>query len=130
MVGAADGGSPDALVVDIDDGVEPGEATRRLVEAVRPWRDALGPGPRRVVLPGIGSLEAGPLPGATGRVAGRVAVVTGAAQGFGLAIAEDLAAQGAHVVLADLNVRARARPTPQRSSSASGPDEPWPSRWT
>lgn len=38
-----------------------------------------------------------------GRVAGRIALVTGAAQGFGLAIAEDLAAQGAHVVLADLN---------------------------
>ncbi len=38
-----------------------------------------------------------------GRVAGRVAVVTGAAQGFGLGIAQELAAQGAHVVLADLN---------------------------
>ena len=34
---------------------------------------------------------------------GRIALVTGAAQGFGLAIAEDLAAQGAHVVLADVN---------------------------
>ena len=42
--------------------------------------------------------------GPPGRVAGRVALVTGAAQGFGLAIAEGLAAQGAHVVLADLNV--------------------------
>lgn len=38
-----------------------------------------------------------------GRAAGRVAVVTGAAQGFGLEIACDLAAQGAHVVLADVN---------------------------
>ncbi len=42
--------------------------------------------------------------GPPGRVVGRVALVTGAAQGFGLAIAEGLAAQGAHVVLADLNV--------------------------
>jgi rhamnose utilization protein RhaD (predicted bifunctional aldolase and dehydrogenase)/NAD(P)-dependent dehydrogenase (short-subunit alcohol dehydrogenase family) len=42
-------------------------------------------------------------PAGTGRVAGRVALVTGAAQGFGLAIAADLVAQGAHVVLADLN---------------------------
>jgi NAD(P)-dependent dehydrogenase (short-subunit alcohol dehydrogenase family)/rhamnose utilization protein RhaD (predicted bifunctional aldolase and dehydrogenase) len=42
--------------------------------------------------------------GAPGRAAGRVALVTGAAQGFGLAIAEDLVANGAHVVLADLNV--------------------------
>jgi NAD(P)-dependent dehydrogenase (short-subunit alcohol dehydrogenase family)/rhamnose utilization protein RhaD (predicted bifunctional aldolase and dehydrogenase) len=40
-----------------------------------------------------------------GRFAGRVAVVTGAAQGFGLAIASDLVAQGGHVVLIDLNAR-------------------------
>jgi rhamnose utilization protein RhaD (predicted bifunctional aldolase and dehydrogenase)/NAD(P)-dependent dehydrogenase (short-subunit alcohol dehydrogenase family) len=38
-----------------------------------------------------------------GRVEGLVAVVTGAAQGFGLSIASDLVAQGAHVVLADVN---------------------------
>jgi len=38
-----------------------------------------------------------------GRVGGKVALVTGAAQGFGLAIAEGLVAQGAFVVLADLN---------------------------
>ena len=38
-----------------------------------------------------------------GRVAGKVAVVTGAAQGFGLEIARDLASQGAHVVLMDIN---------------------------
>ena len=39
---------------------------------------------------------------ASGSFAGRVALVTGAAQGFGLAIAADLVAQGGHVVLADL----------------------------
>jgi rhamnose utilization protein RhaD (predicted bifunctional aldolase and dehydrogenase)/NAD(P)-dependent dehydrogenase (short-subunit alcohol dehydrogenase family) len=39
----------------------------------------------------------------SGRFAGRVAVVTGAAQGFGLAIAADLVAQGGHVVFADVN---------------------------
>jgi rhamnose utilization protein RhaD (predicted bifunctional aldolase and dehydrogenase)/NAD(P)-dependent dehydrogenase (short-subunit alcohol dehydrogenase family) len=39
----------------------------------------------------------------TGRVAGKVALVTGAAQGFGLAIAAGLVAEGAHVVLADVN---------------------------
>jgi rhamnose utilization protein RhaD (predicted bifunctional aldolase and dehydrogenase)/NAD(P)-dependent dehydrogenase (short-subunit alcohol dehydrogenase family) len=38
-----------------------------------------------------------------GRFAGRVALVTGAAQGFGLAIATDLVAEGGHVVLADVN---------------------------
>ena len=38
-----------------------------------------------------------------GRFAGKVAMVTGAAQGFGLAIAADLVAEGGHVVLADVN---------------------------
>jgi NAD(P)-dependent dehydrogenase (short-subunit alcohol dehydrogenase family)/rhamnose utilization protein RhaD (predicted bifunctional aldolase and dehydrogenase) len=41
--------------------------------------------------------------GRRGRVAGRVALVTGAAQGFGLAIASDLVAQGAHVAMTDVN---------------------------
>jgi len=42
--------------------------------------------------------------GATaGRLNGKVAVVTGAAQGFGLEIAQSLAAEGAHVVLTDIN---------------------------
>ncbi len=40
---------------------------------------------------------------AGGRVAGKVAMVTGAAQGFGLEISQDLIAQGATVVLTDLN---------------------------
>jgi len=39
-----------------------------------------------------------------GRVAGRVMIVTGAAQGFGLGIAQDLAKEGASVVLADINI--------------------------
>ncbi len=38
-----------------------------------------------------------------GKAAGKVAVITGAAQGFGLGIAGELAGQGAHVVLADVN---------------------------
>jgi len=41
-----------------------------------------------------------------GRVAGKVAIVTGAAQGFGREIAQNLAAEGAHVVLADINIQA------------------------
>ncbi|MCL2483665.1 MAG: SDR family NAD(P)-dependent oxidoreductase [Propionibacteriaceae bacterium] len=39
-----------------------------------------------------------------GRMQHKVAVITGAAQGFGLGIARGLAAEGAHVVLADLNL--------------------------
>jgi rhamnose utilization protein RhaD (predicted bifunctional aldolase and dehydrogenase)/NAD(P)-dependent dehydrogenase (short-subunit alcohol dehydrogenase family) len=41
--------------------------------------------------------------GGGGRLKNKVAVVTGAAQGFGLEIARGLASEGAHVVLTDLN---------------------------
>jgi len=39
-----------------------------------------------------------------GRLDGKVVMVTGAAQGFGLGIATELLAEGAHLVLADLNI--------------------------
>lgn len=45
---------------------------------------------------------------AAGRLKGKVAIVTGAAQGFGLEIAQSLAVEGAHVVLTDINERGAA----------------------
>ena len=42
-------------------------------------------------------------PQTTGRLAGKIAVVTGGAQGFGLGIATEMYQEGASVVLADLN---------------------------
>ncbi len=42
--------------------------------------------------------------GKRGRMAGKVIMVTGAAQGFGLGITTELLAEGAQVVLADLNI--------------------------
>lgn len=47
------------------------------------------------------------------RVANRVVVVTGGAQGFGGGIAEELFLAGAHVVVADMNLEAGARMTEQ-----------------
>jgi rhamnose utilization protein RhaD (predicted bifunctional aldolase and dehydrogenase)/NAD(P)-dependent dehydrogenase (short-subunit alcohol dehydrogenase family) len=53
----------------------------------------------------------------SGRARGLVVVVTGAAQGFGHAIAADLVAQGGHVVLADINADLAKR---EAGSLASG----------
>lgn len=66
---------------------------------------------RCVTITGKGTWAAEAAPVSGGRAAGKIAVVTGAAQGFGFEIAEDLARQGAWVALADINaegVRAAA----------------------
>lgn len=57
--------------------------------------------------------------GASGRLAGKVAMVTGAAQGFGLGITEELLAAGASVILADLNLDG-ARANAARLSAQHG----------
>ncbi|HEY5630447.1 MAG TPA: SDR family NAD(P)-dependent oxidoreductase [Candidatus Limnocylindrales bacterium] len=89
---------------------KPGESTLLLspadtddpVSAVGAHRGRTGAAPEQVVVPGAGTFRVDATR-PSGRMGGRVALVTGAAQGFGLAIAEGLVAQGAFVVLADLN---------------------------
>ena len=58
---------------------------------------------------------------AAGQLAGKVAIITGAAQGIGEGIANLFAREGASLVLADLNVdRAREVATLLSSSGAFG----------
>jgi rhamnose utilization protein RhaD (predicted bifunctional aldolase and dehydrogenase)/NAD(P)-dependent dehydrogenase (short-subunit alcohol dehydrogenase family) len=57
--------------------------------------------------------------GRAGRAAGRIAIVTGAAQGFGLEIARSFAAEGGVVVLADVNL-AGARSAAEELVAAAG----------
>lgn len=52
----------------------------------------------------VGRSESFTAPEPKGRMARRIVVVTGAAQGFGRAIAEGFADEGAYVVVADLNI--------------------------
>ena len=56
-----------------------------------------------------------------GRLAHRICVVTGAAQGFGLGIARQLAAHGGTVVVADLNLEG-ARAAAEAINAEHGPD--------
>ncbi|MDD2598920.1 MAG: SDR family NAD(P)-dependent oxidoreductase [Kiritimatiellae bacterium] len=57
-----------------------------------------------VTIAGYGTYAAVfPVPGSGGRAAGKIAVVTGAAQGFGYEIACSLAGEGGWVALADIN---------------------------
>ena len=58
--------------------------------------------PEAVVVPGCGTFHVADPPG-HGRVGGKVAVVTGAAQGIGLEIAQNMTSAGATVALADIN---------------------------
>ena len=72
-------------------------------DVVAELRRQIPAGARRVTVDTLGTYAA-EFSRAHGRAAGKVAVVTGAAQGFGFEIAADLAAQGAWVALADINV--------------------------
>jgi len=57
-----------------------------------------------------------------GRLAGKIALVTGGAQGIGAGIAQELAAEGAYVVVADLNLKG-AEAHAEELNRTYGPDK-------
>lgn len=91
---------PDALVIELPAGAEtPGQ----IVELLRQVLAPAGGEAAAVGVKDLGTFSITEPPATAGRAAGKVAVVTGAAQGFGLEIARDLAAEGACVVLGDID---------------------------
>ena len=91
----------DALILDTSDASDVSEVCSLLQESL-----AAGHSIKNIVISGLGSFTL-TVPGTTAagtRLNGKVALVTGGAQGFGEGIARELAAAGAHVVIADLNL--------------------------
>ncbi len=56
---------------------------------------------------------------AAGALSGKIALVTGGAQGFGYGISEELIKQGAHVIVADLNAEGAAAAAARLGANAS-----------
>ena len=85
------------------------DAVKVMAGATRLGGDQLSHRPRAAIHRRLGSRVvspqrfAGAAAAAAARLKGKVAIVTGAAQGFGLEIARGLAAEGAYVALADVN---------------------------
>ncbi|NLM61663.1 MAG: SDR family NAD(P)-dependent oxidoreductase, partial [Clostridiales bacterium] len=59
-------------------------------------------------------------PKTSGRLAGKIAIVTGGAQGFGFGIAKEMVREGATVVLADLNEELAKAGAAQLGDRAAG----------
>jgi sorbitol-6-phosphate 2-dehydrogenase len=94
---------PSVLKITIPDGTSQEEAIDLLRKAIGPQTQNL----QAVWIEGVGGFEiVHPEKNLDGRAAAKVVMVTGAAQGFGLEIAQDMAKQGACAVLADINLSA------------------------
>ena len=87
----------------------PDDSTEQVISGLR--EQVSEPGPNSILVENLGVFRRADETAAqkTGRVAGKVAVVTGAAQGFGLEIAQDLIAEGAFVALTDVNIDGAVR---------------------
>lgn len=112
--------SDDASVLVVDETMDPAEIVSDLEVKLSMWKDERSDYPDYVLLKGIGLIalardaahfgsmlgyeeEGREYPASQGRLAGKIAVVTGAAMGFGAGIAAKLFHEGANVVIADWN---------------------------
>jgi sorbitol-6-phosphate 2-dehydrogenase len=99
FTGKTDASCAGCVNVKLPDSFTEEQAIECLSKAVKSKSDSV----RAVCVEGVGRFEITQTLDLAGRVAGKIAVVTGAAQGFGLEIVQDLAKQGAFVALADIN---------------------------
>lgn len=94
----------DALIFQPTPGQTAAQIVQHLKSAIANHKLKTGGAPQAVLVPGIGLFrEVADKKPLVGRVAGRIAIVTGAAQGFGLEISQHFVAEGGRVVLADMN---------------------------
>ncbi len=100
-VSSPDEAEGESVIFEIPEGVDDPAS---LVAALRERIEKVDGDVETLVVPDQMAFTIKTAAGNAGRVAGKIAVVTGAAQGFGLEIAQSLARQGARVALADLNV--------------------------
>ena len=109
---------PSAGILVVDETKDPDEIIEDLEVKLATWTETREVHPDYILLKGIGIVVMAPdaasldallgksevtVKNITGRITGKIVIVTGGAQGFGGGIAEQLYAQGANVVIADLN---------------------------
>ncbi|MEI6679811.1 MAG: SDR family NAD(P)-dependent oxidoreductase [Mariniphaga sp.] len=109
---------PSSGILVVDETIDPDEIIDDLLVKLSAWFDSRIIHPDYILLKGIGLVAIGadsaalngllggpkePVMTVDGRVQHKIVIVTGGAQGFGGGIAELMYAQGANVVIADLN---------------------------
>jgi sorbitol-6-phosphate 2-dehydrogenase len=104
IVMAVDNAADAAVKVALPAGAESAEAV-----AAELRKALYGGMPACVIVEGAGAFQVFEPSVKHGRVAGKIAMVTGGAQGFGFGIAQDLIAQGAYVAVLDVNPATTAK---------------------
>ncbi len=114
----------DSTILVVDETTNPAEITSDLEVKLSMWREERSYYPDYVWIRGIGLIALAPNASQLdemlgqeerdfsiypGRLAGKIAIVTGAAMGFGAGIAEMLFQEGANVVIADWNEEAGSK---------------------